>query len=167
MIDKKLAEAFDEKFDKKQRKLNLIMVNLPESTETEPKLRQKDEILKIKTLISKACPDLEKEDICDPVRLGRIGGNKLRMLKFKISCVENKHKIMKGVKEMNRNLPRDKQVFVNPDYSPLERAKYKHLRDELKQRVDSGETNIGKSNGQIVPVKWLNKTGLVEQHKNK
>ena len=55
------------------------------------------------------------------------------------------------------------RIYINPDYTPTERQRNKELRDELRQRVDDGETDIGLRGGKIVSVKWSPRPGQGDQ----
>jgi len=163
MVEEKVSEAMEERVEKEQRKLNLIVVNLPESREKEADAKKNDEILKVKELFRKMCPELEKEEVKDPVRLGREGGNKPRMLRVRVESEEGKQKILKNMRKLNVGVEAGKRVFINPDFTPKEREKNKELRAELKQRIDGGEKDIGIRGGKIVQVKWHPRSDLEGQ----
>ena len=166
MIEKKLAEALDERVEKEKRKLNLIVVNIPESRETDNVLKKKDEIERVKELFTKICPELEGMEVHDPVRLGEIRlGSKPRVLRVRVDNEEVKRQITKNAYRLNKGVNIEKKVFVNPDYTFAERKKNKTLRDELKVRIDGGQRDIGIRNGKIVTVKWAPTSDVDAQDK--
>lgn len=159
MVERKLAEAFDEKVEREKRMLNLIVVNLDESRETEPEERKRDEMERVKALVTKVCPEFERETIEDPVRLGRAGGRKPRMLRVKVSSEGVRQQIVRNMHKLNEGVGKEDRVYINPDYTPIERERNKELRAQLQQRIKEGERNIGIRKGKIVQVKWAPRPG--------
>ena len=95
---------------------------------------------KVEDLIEKICPELEDKKVQEPVRLGKLGGNRPRLLRVKMKSVQAKKEILRNAPKVNKDVkdPKDK-IFINPDYTPAEREKQKELRAELKRLRDSGQ----------------------------
>ena len=147
--------------EREKRELNLIIANLPESNKTERKEKREDEVKAVKNLVKKICPELENEPIEDPVRLGRENvGTRPRLLRVKVSTVEQKSEILRNARKLNQGVAEQKnRIYINQDYTPTERQRNKTLRDELKRRTDDGERDIGIRGGRIVSVKWSPRPG--------
>ena len=149
VIKKEVAEYVEEYVDeieeKKSRKLNIIVSNLPESKEETADDRRREDRERVRGLISKTMDEVNVEEVDSPVRLGqfRIGTNaKPRLLKMTVKTEETKKKIMKNVASLNKNVPFERRVYINDDNTPKEREKIKKLRDELRKRRDDGEENL-------------------------
>lgn len=156
VVDRKIAEMMEEQREIEKRKLNLIIVNLKESAKAEVEERKKDDLIVAKSLLSKLVP-LDDNEVCDPVRLGAIGGNKPRMLRVTVKSEEKKKEIMKKAPELNKGITDSvKKVYVNNDFTQKQRQAYKELRAEKLRRTEAGEKNLMIRNGKIVI--WKNKT---------
>ena len=83
VVDRKLAEIMEEQREVEKRKKNLIIVNLKESTQTEFEERKKEDLAAAKILLGKLVT-LESDDLVEPVRLGKVGGNRPRMLRVAV-----------------------------------------------------------------------------------
>ena len=151
MVTKKVDEAMEEREEREKRKFNLVVVNLPESRKTEANERKNEEVNQLKEMVKEICPELGEVDIEDPVRMGRLGGNKPRLLKFKVQNDEVKEKVLRNSYKLNRGVEKQEdRVYINPDFTPAERLKQKELRDELKRRRDEGETDLVIRGGKII-----------------
>ena len=153
VVDRKLAEAMNEQREVERRKKNLIIVNLKESSKTDIKERIQEDLSAAKKLLGKLVY-LEDDDITDPIRLGKEGGNKPRLMRVTIKTEKKKQEIHKKAPELNREVrDKDKRVFVNPDYTKKERETHKMLRDEMKKRIENGEQNLAIRQGKIVTLR--------------
>ena len=152
MVDRKLAEALGEAQDKERRKLNLIITNVKESTKTISIEKQRDDLEQAKALI-RQITDLSDEEIEEPVRLGKEGGNRPRLLRVKVKSEGKKREIIKKAptSKVNANIPDKKtRYYFNNDYTPKERETNHKLREELRDRLQKGETNLIIRNGQVI-----------------
>ena len=70
-VDEKVVEVMGEKDEKEKRKLNLIIVNLPESEAEDNEQKKKDDCKSVTGLVCKVCPELKQEEglVINPVRL--------------------------------------------------------------------------------------------------
>ena len=143
-IENKVQEYMQDKEERDKRKLNIIVVNIPESEKESAEERKKDDRDKVRECLSKI-PDVNVEEIDNPVRLGafRIGNNvRPRLLRMEVKTEATKKKVMKGIYNLNANKRQDQRIFINNDSTPKEREKIKQLRDEVKLRTESGEVNL-------------------------
>lgn len=167
-VSKKVNELWEEKIEREKRELNLVISNIPESDKNEREERQKDDVDAVKSLVQKICPGLEKEQITEPVRLGKVNaGSQPRLLKVKVKSLDIKKEILKNARELNRGVKtQDKKIYINPDQTPTERQKSRELRQELKRRTGEGETDIGIRGGKIVKVRWSQKEDHQSEQQN-
>jgi hypothetical protein len=155
VVDRKLAELWEEQVEMEKRKCNLVIWNLKESAKTEIEEKKKDDLAAVKLLLSKVV-ELEEGDVVEPVRLGKGTqvGTRPRMLRVTVKSEDKKKEILRKAPELNANV-RDqaKRVYINPDYTQKQREQQKKLRDEKKRRTDAGEQNLAIRNGKIVQLK--------------
>ena len=150
VVERKLADALEEAKEKEKRKKNLIIVNLKESAKTEIAERKVEDLKEVKKLLSKVA-EVGDDDISEPVRLGKVGGNKPRMLKVTIKTEEKKREILKKAPQLNTNTTQAKdRVFINPDLTNKEREQERQLRDEKRERERNGEKDLVIRGGRIV-----------------
>lgn len=65
--------------------------------------------------------------------------------------METKSKILKNYHKINKtDTPAKDKIYINPDYTTKERDLNKTLRNELKERLSKGETNLMIKNWKIV-----------------
>ena len=153
VVDRKLAEIMEEQREVEKRKKNLIIVNLKESTQTEFEERKKEDLAAAKILLGKLVT-LESDDLVEPVRLGKVGGNRPRMLRVTVKSEEKKKEIIRKAPELNKGVTiNDKRIYVNSDYTQKQREKNKELRAEKQKRMNEGEENLVIRNGKIVSLK--------------
>lgn len=151
VVERKLAEALDERTEKEKRKCNVILVGLKESEEDTQTKRDKDDMTRIKEMMKKIDETLNDETVSDTVRLGKKTQDRPRLLKFKVRDETVKDKILKNYYTLNKNKPKpEDRVYFNPDYTPLQREQHRQLRAELQDRVTKGETDLVIRSGKIV-----------------
>ena len=144
IIEKKVEEYLRESEEKEKRKLNIIVVNLPESKKETSEVRKMEDIDRVRALISQI-PEVRAEEAKNPLRLGpmRIGQNvKPRMLRMEVGSEETKIKILKGIFQLNKSKPPMERIFINSDSTPKEREKIKQLRAEMSVRIEGGEIDL-------------------------
>ena len=143
-MGKKVTELLDEKNEKEKRKLNLIVVNLPESNKPTHEERKREDRDRVRDLVQKIT-DVPGEEVNDPVRLGpvQIGQNvRPRLLKLVVRSEEAKIEIMRNVSRLNEGVEFAERVYINNDSTPRERAKYRELKEEVQRRVEAGENDL-------------------------
>ena len=143
-VDTKVEEYLDEKMEKEKRKLNIIVTNIPESTEETAENRRKDDVERVRNIIGKIS-DVPRDHIDNPIRLGQIKlgrSGQPRLLKLVVKTEESKKKIMQNAYTLNRNVenPKDR-VYINNDNTTAERMKIKKLREEVDERRRRGEND--------------------------
>ena len=148
-VVEKVNEAMIEAREKEYRKLNLIMVNLPENPGDDSVKNDTDAVTaKIKGIL----PD-EDVHVSELVRIGKANiGTAPRMVKFKVESVQLKKKILSNSQKLNEGSEvRDpkKKLYINPDYTREERALHKKLREDLRNHPDRENMRI--RGNKIVP----------------
>ena len=138
VVERKLADALEEAKEKEKRKKNLILVNIKESKKTEIDERKTEDLKEVKTLLNKIV-EVAEGDITEPVRLGKVGGNKPRLLKVTVKTEEKKKEILKKASQLNSGTANARdRVYINPDLTNKEREEEKLLREEKREREKGG-----------------------------
>ena len=151
-VDRKMTEVMDETKEKEQRKLNIIIANLPESNVGTYEEKRREDRDKVKHLVGRIT-DLPEVELGEAFRLGpvQIGHNvRPRLIKMVIRSEESKSEIMRNVYRLNDGIEFENRVYINNDSTPRERTKYRELKVELLRRVAEGETDLVIRNLQIV-----------------
>ena len=145
VVGKKVQEYMEEAEEKDKRKLNIIVSNLPESSKETLEERREEDRTRVGELVERIS-DVPKEDIVNPVRLGQVQvGSKARprLLRLEVKTEEAKKNIMRNVSKLNTGMTEAKdRIYINNDNTPRERERIKELKQELKTRTDSGETDL-------------------------
>ena len=145
-VVEKVGEALSEAREKDARKLNLLMVNVPENTGEDA---QKKDMESVNKLMKKILPD-EDVKITNLVRLpigkGQTNiGTAPRMVKIKVEDVQIKRKILTNANKLNEGSDiRDpkKKLYINQDLTRAERLENKKLREDLKNHPDRENMRI-------------------------
>lgn len=143
-VEAKLKTALDDEREKENRKLNLVLVNVPEARSTVKEDQEMEDKAKIDGIMRKALPD-EQVIIRNPIRLGKVNaGTRARMLRITVPDMETKKKILSNAKKVNDSYEKDpsKRIFINPDYTKREQETNRALRAELKDRLQKGERDL-------------------------
>lgn len=165
VVDRKLAEALEEQNEIEKRKDNIIIVNMRESDKTSVEERKQDDLAQARTILGKLTKIVD-DGLTDPVRLGKIGGNRPRMLRVSVKSIEKKKEIIKKAHEINVGITdKNKRIYINPDLTPKQREKNRELRAELSRRVQGGEVNLAIRGGKIVTWKKQDRQRSDEQGK--
>ena len=150
IVDKKLAEALEERDEKEKRKNNILIVNLKESTRTTTDEKKEDDMTELIKIMDNCDVTIDKDELINPIRLGKEGGNRPRMLKVTISSEGKKKEIMKKAVQANKEV-RDpkKRLYINNDLTLKERQKFQELLAEKKERMARGEKDWVIRNGKL------------------
>lgn len=148
-----MSSFMNEEKEKEKRRLNLIVHNIAESSDTDSSKRKEhdaslvDSILKqylgISTKIEKA------------IRLGKHPDNsssdKPRLLKITVSSEHDKAKILRNCTKLSQreNHQEIQKLFITPDLTPHEQETNNKLRTELKELNKEGNLYRIK-NGRII-----------------
>ena len=153
-VEKKVAEMFEEQLEKEKRKLNIIMVNLPESKAESAEERKKEDLIEAKKIVQKVTDEKIAEEVTNPIRLGKvnIGRDKRpRLVRLSIKTEEGKRQVMKNIHKVNQGVRKaEDKVYINHDATAKEREMFKGLMTEMKERKDKGETDLVIRGGKIV-----------------
>ena len=156
-IKQQVSESLDDRKEKEDRKCNLIIFNVEESSDTslaEQKKHDKHEVGKILDFIS---PGTEVDSVCeqDIVRLGprkksqsEDSRPKPRPLKIKFTDEQSRTSILRKARKL-KDHQTYKKIGIATDKTQKEREEEKALRTELSNRKQNGE-NVFIYRGKIV-----------------
>ncbi|MBS0018828.1 MAG: hypothetical protein KFE21_00015 [Candidatus Sulcia muelleri] len=129
--------------DRAKRAFNAMIFNIPESSSSSIDTRKRHDISNVKNLLNLFQIDTSSVEIkC--IRVGKSARNKVRPVKaiFNDSEIVRKFCTSFSRDAVKNAYPELSSVAVTRDRTSEERNHLKKLRDELKKRVDSGETNL-------------------------
>lgn len=131
-----------------RRKANLILSGIPEKDEGTAEERKRSDLLTVKRLFSTLDNSTKKDLISAVVRIGKITSSRPRLLKVICCDSETKRTLLSKSKDL-RNFEQYKNVYINPDLTPLQQVKNNKLREELRNRRNLGE-DVTIRNGRVV-----------------
>ena len=135
VVDKELTAALDERDEIDKRKRNLVVFGMKESSGTSDAEKIRNDVIRVRTMISKMEPELANIRIVDPVRLqSEKNKDKPRLLKFKVENEDIKERIVRGSIRVNKTVDKDRQIYFNNDFTPKQRAAHKELKEQLKEK---------------------------------
>ena len=145
--------TYDEREDREKRKLNIVMVNIPESVIEDPKERREDDLKRVTELLG-TCSDIEEGDLHDPVRLGELDPKEKRprFLRLTVKTSAKKGTILRNARNLNTDdsvAPRNR-IYINQDLTPCQRKVDAEKRGELNRRKLAGEKHLKLRKGQII-----------------
>lgn len=120
--------------DRTDRERNIIFVGIKESSDKNPSVRRNydmEMITQIATVLYENCP---KPVNC--IRLGKYNPGKDRPVKV---CYDNTHIPILLLRHKSK-LPEN--VMIYADQTPAQKIYLQSIKDELKKRKDSGETDL-------------------------
>ena len=132
------VQALTEFADREQRKNNIIIHNIAESTEDTAPLRETSDRTTIKDLVRNGTK-LDDVNIEKLVSIGKRNPNRPRLLLVTLDC--ERTKILSNAWRLKNNTKWE-NTFIDPDRTLQEREEHKALRNELKSRRDAGEDNL-------------------------
>lgn len=118
------------------RENNVIIKGIPENNETSLDLAFVKEITNCFSGIS-TTPDVIRE----VTRIGNKSGNKARPIKVSFNNREAAISVLRNKSILRSNLKFSK-ITISDDKTPAQLAELNHRRDELKQRIEKGETDL-------------------------
>ena len=136
-----------------QKRNNICIFNLPESSKDDPEEAYQDDITRLKPLFKDEIV-LEKNVIQKIYRKGdEVNFEKPRPVIMKFSTYDKKQQMLelrniKGKTETNEIF----QISIEPDRTIKEQKEHKQLVLKLKKRRDQGEENIFIQNNRIIKV---------------
>ena len=136
------VNVIEEYADRDRRKCNLIVFNVPESTDTGWGIDTESFVTICKSALNY---DVKPTKV---LRLGKKGA-KPRPLLVALESEDIKRHILMNAHHL-RFSEQYKGIFISTDMTKSEREQHKILRAELQQRKSRGETNLTIRNGQII-----------------
>lgn len=133
------ANLLSEIEDRDRRKSNLIISGIPEKVDcSSDERRQWDEEVSA-TLFQSLGEAFNTTAITGTYRIGKIDPKKPpRLLRVTCRDAQTKREIVKKAANL-RNIPKYRNVYINPDRTPKEQREHKRLTEELKRRKSLGE----------------------------
>lgn len=131
----------DELADRERRKNNLIIFNLPETSDQSKDIAFFNELCQPVFAIT--------VKITKSLRLGKKVENKNRPLLISLENQNNTLYITSRAAYLRRHAKYE-NIYIVPDMTKYQRSKHKGLVDELKRRKANGEENLVIRNGEIV-----------------
>ena len=135
-VEEKVKEAMNEAREREKRKLNVILVNVPESEGESAEERKKGDLEQVGNIAGKIT-EVERDDFRDPIRLGgkTIGSeSKPRMLRVTVKNEDVKKRVLANARKLNEGVNFKNRVYINPDRTEGERREFRQLREELERR---------------------------------
>ena len=146
MINNKVESSLDEFEERMWKKKNVLIVNLPESKHESVEVRKREDMVKVYSIFNRFMP-FDCDDAEDmPVRLGRIS-DKPRILRITLKSEVMVRTICQRARNQNHLLnPNEndskRKIYINRDYTLEERENRLKYREEMKERISKGETNL-------------------------
>ena len=141
-------EVMSERENIHQRRLNLILHNVPESRET-------DDMGTLNTIIREKLDITENISITAVTRIGAIRPDKQRILRISLETLTGKRRVLQSATKL-RNLDdadRYAKVFIRPNLTPKQQEESKNLYGLLKRTREEDPNNTYKiRRGQIIKV---------------
>ena len=144
-IKVQVSQSFDELKDRQERKTNLILFNIKESTKTEIAEAVKDDVKEIIKIFQHTNPELkEKIGVLDEEKVVRLGKKKerdennadnTRPRPMKVTLPEEylKFKILKNSHKF-KTFAEHPKVGIKPDLTKQQQYEERALREELERR---------------------------------
>ena len=148
-IKEHVTQKLDELKERDERKCNLMLFNIKESTKSEMKEEISDDLLSVMQVIKHTNPDL-KETITNQItennikRLGKKSqnppddNNKPRPIKLTLPDEPTKFKILKNSFKL-RSYPQNNKIGLKPDLTKQQQYEERELRKELSRRKELKE----------------------------
>lgn len=127
--------CMDELQNRAMRANNLIFRGIPEKMDGNVQGRKDEDALRVKGILNEM--KIEDTEVLECRRLGKITGNRPRVLQVSMKNMKKKYEILRKSR-MLRNSPFSK-VFIHNDLTPTQQKKERMLRQELQDRRSAGE----------------------------
>lgn len=133
IIEERISTKFEKKMEEDEerdrRKNNLVLWNIPESDKTESEERKLEDLKKVEETVHKVM-SVEEGEFINPIRIGKVGGSKPRLLKVTVRNQEKRGNILRHASRLNHNVKNpEERIYINPDLTPQEREREKKARD--------------------------------------
>lgn len=132
-------EAASEAVEAEGKKLNLVLINLPENEAHVD-------------VVESACEKLHinRADVLETFRDGRPSADRPRIVKIKFKNSNSRREFLMGFRNVRSALPGGANAWVRPDLTYRQRQSDFVLRKELYRRKEGGEENLKIHRGKIV-----------------
>ena len=136
VVEEQVEKAITEYREREERKLNIIIHNVPEPRAESTDKKGDDEISLKEILLTTKCVGLKNFDF---VRLGRPSDGRDRLIKVTLGSVSDKHRVLGGTRYLRAKIGqvyahRWSKIFITPDQTKEERIKNMNLKRELEKR---------------------------------
>ena len=140
-IQQTTSSFLKEKEEKETRKMNVIVNNVPESEgETAKERKGKDKQRCLEQF--EKIVEISETDIESIVRLGATTGDRPRPIKIKMKCETMRNELIRNARQINEGVEAKARIYINKDETREERLRGKELREERRQRLSQGETDL-------------------------
>ncbi len=132
--------AATEAVELKEKRMNLVMIGLPENNNDQD-------------TISQVCDQLnvDPSGVVGVFRDGQRRGDWPRILKVRFGNADTRRRLLTGLRDVRANVPTAGRAWFRPDLTYRQRQEDKKLREELEARRGTGE-RCRISRGKIVSV---------------
>lgn len=133
-------EVIAEINERKRRKNNLVIFNIPESNQQQsPDIILNDEKKEVLSILNTVIPPYDKQHI-KLSRLGSFVEGRTRPIKVALCDVQAVHNAIKNVKALKTSRGH-KNIRISFDRTPRQLQYYKKVRQQLSDRINSGDNN--------------------------
>ena len=138
-----------EKKKMEQKADNIVIFDIPESTNPNVEVAKRDDEIKLKKVIGPMC-SMKNNHIAYILRKGEKKDNKCRPIIMKLSDPDKRTELLnlRNLKYVEDNVIT--KIFISPDRTKKQQDENKELVKKLKERRQNGENNIFIKNGKIV-----------------
>ena len=143
-----IEQSFDELKDREDRKNNLIVFNLKESTKEDINEALSEDLTQLKEVLKLTNPEMSENVIKDlstenVIRLGRKmknneNDNKVRPVKLTLPSEKTKYKIIRNTYKL-KSSPTNSKIGFKFDLTRQQQAEERALRQELERRKEAEE----------------------------
>ena len=131
-----LELTINEIYDRQRQQNNVIISGVQEKAAGSLDERCEHDTQIVRSIF-KFLDKAKEVDVRNAQRIGRLDLDRPRLLKVELSSFYDRNAILKNAKSLRRSSW--DSVFINPDYTEMERVQNRKLREELKRRRNSGE----------------------------
>jgi hypothetical protein len=124
-----IEEAIKEVRERQERSLNLIFYNISESNTDDPEENKKEDAKKVSDILNTIGVDVQVTNL---TRLGKKEENN-RPIRVRTANSGDMAKILGAAKKL-RDIEEMDNIYINKDRTPLERAQWKQLMEERKEK---------------------------------
>ena len=142
-----VAGVLDDFMAKEKKKLNVIVHNMKESTNTSHYSRCDEDGSTFRNIVREELKINVK--VTNAYRVGKKVEGKPRLLVISLEDVDTKHEILKVASQL-RDSADWSNVYITPDLTWKEREVGRKLREDLARRRANGEENLFIKQGKIV-----------------